>query len=71
MSRCCPHPDEEHHDVETCQTVIHYPSEDYPCVCEGFQGDEGTCAECQHKRESHLVRRVCKQCFECSGDVSR
>lgn len=61
MSDCCGHPDEEHHLTNMCQDVIHYPSEDYPCLCIGFEnGAEGGCRNCQHRRESHVWARVCK-----------
>ncbi|MGN6183280.1 MAG: hypothetical protein ACTHQM_06445 [Thermoanaerobaculia bacterium] len=60
MSPCCPHPDQEHQLLATCQKVIHYPSEDYPCLCTGFRGEGETCAECEHEKSSHVVTRVCK-----------
>lgn len=61
MNRCCPHPDEEHDELLTCQEVIHYPSEDYPCLCEGFRGTD-VCDECGHRREVHHATRVCRVC---------
>lgn len=70
MSRCCPHSEEEHLQLPTCQEVVHYPNEDYPCICSGLRG-EGVCEECGHAREAHGVSRVCRPasgeyCF-CSG----
>lgn len=62
MSRCCPHEDEQHRSLATCQDVIHYPSEDYPCLCTGFEGEEKRCRKCEHARESHVVKRVCTEC---------
>lgn len=59
MSRCCPHGDEEHRLLATCQVVIHYPSEDYPCLCHGFLGDADVCLECDHPRAKHVTMRVC------------
>jgi len=45
-----------------CQDVIHYPSEDYPCLCGGYESGEksGVCRHCSHRRESHAFARVCK-----------
>jgi hypothetical protein len=41
--------------------VIHYPSEDYPCLCENESAFESeTCAECQHPAAKHTRARVCK-----------
>lgn len=59
MSRCCPHQEQEHHLTLTCQEVIHYPSEDYPCLCTGFRGG-ATCEDCDHPKASHRAARVCK-----------
>lgn len=60
MSRCCPHREDEHHVLPTCQEVIHYPSEDYPCLCHGFRGDADLCLECDHPRRKHVITRVCR-----------
>ena len=60
MSRCCPHPEAEHQHLPTCQEVIHYPSEDYPCLCVGLEGDGETCEACGHTRGHHRVSRVCR-----------
>lgn len=60
MSRCCPHTEEEHQLLATCQEVIHYPSEDYPCLCVGFRGAGARCEECEHAKTAHVVTRVCK-----------
>lgn len=57
---CCPHSEEEHYLATHCLDVIHYPSEDYPCLCEGFDGEGERCGECAHKRESHQRVRECK-----------
>ena len=65
MSRCCPHAEEEHQNLPTCQEVIHYPSEDYPCLCRGFLGDADLCLECDHPKRKHMVMRVCRPA---SGD---
>lgn len=59
MSPCCPHQPDEHEILSACQEVIHYPSEDYPCLCTGFEGDE-RCLRCEHPKKSHAVLRVCK-----------
>jgi hypothetical protein len=60
MSSCCPHGENEHHLLATCQDVIHYPSEDYPCLCTEFEGTGEKCEECSHRKASHVVTRVCK-----------
>jgi hypothetical protein len=58
---CCEHKPEEHHVVDVCQQVIHYPSEDYPCVCTGLVvRDDDTCADCGHTVTQHTVERVCR-----------
>jgi hypothetical protein len=60
MTRCCPHNEDEHAHVTVCTEQIHYPSEDYPCLCDGIGGDEALCETCGHKRGSHIVERVCR-----------
>ena len=61
VSACCGHADDQHRLTNMCQDVIHYPSEDYPCLCVGFEsGDGGVCGNCKHRRESHAFARVCK-----------
>jgi hypothetical protein len=60
MSRCCPHSEEEHQHLPTCQELIHYPDEDYSCLCGGFEGEGERCAECGHPRERHQISRVCR-----------
>jgi hypothetical protein len=62
MNACCPHPPEEHQLLATCQQVIHYPSEDYPCLCHGFDGDADLCLACDHAKRHHVVTRVCAEC---------
>ena len=64
MNNCCPHPESEHHTSTVCQDVIHYPSEDYPCLCARFRAGETAekCGECGHPRGSHRVQRVCGAC---------
>ena len=38
-----------------CEEVIHYPSEDYPCLCERLVLDDSgkTCLECEHDVRKH------------------
>jgi len=60
MTTCCSHTEDEHHRVTICTEQIHYPSEDYPCLCEGMAGDGAVCPTCGHKRESHLTKRICR-----------
>jgi len=67
MSACCPHPSDQHELHATCQQVIHYPSEDYPCLCHGFEGDADVCLSCDHAKRQHVVTRVCKSCGCDSG----
>lgn len=68
MSACCPHPDASHHLIEVCQQVIHYPSEDYPCLCAGFAGNSERCDRCQHARGLHTKTRTCDEC-SCRREV--
>ena len=62
MSACCPHPEAGHQLVAICQQVIHYPSEDYPCLCTGFAGAGEKCERCEHARAQHSRARVCGAC---------
>lgn len=41
--------------IEICEEVIHYPSEDYPCLCEELVLDESArvCLECGHEAAKH------------------
>lgn len=54
---CCPHDAQDHKIVAECREVIHYPSEDYPCVCPGWEQ-----CNCQHPEGSHVKARVCTIC---------
>lgn len=60
----CEHADDEHETAMICEVQIHYPSEDYPCVCEGLvtEGLSDTCVQCGHRAEKHLVTRRCRSC---------
>lgn len=62
MTTCCSHSEDEHHVVSTCQEVTHYPSEDYPCLCNGFAAEQSSdrCARCGHARAVHSTAGVCK-----------
>lgn len=60
MSDCCAHDETEHHLLAICQEVIHYPSEDYPCLCTGLAGAGEQCSSCNHPRDSHQPQRVCR-----------
>jgi hypothetical protein len=60
MSRCCLHNEDEHAHVTVCMEQIHYPSEDYPCLCEGMAGGGAVCETCGHKQGSHVVKRICR-----------
>lgn len=60
MRICCEHSPEEHHDVDVCHQVIHYPSEDYPCVCNGLAAQGDVCVTCQHPVAQHTRERVCR-----------
>ena len=60
MGRCCPHDDADHQVATICTDVIHYPSEDYPCLCEALTGDDEHCTTCEYRRTSHVVTRTCK-----------
>jgi hypothetical protein len=59
MSSCCPHPFDAHQVHATCQAVIHYPSEDYPCLCTEFRGEAASCEQCEHDHAKHVVKRIC------------
>jgi hypothetical protein len=60
MRICCEHSADEHNVVEVCQQVIHYPSEDYPCVCNGLVVEGEVCAACGHPVGLHVRERVCR-----------
>lgn len=61
MTICCEHSPDEHQVVAVCQQVIHYPSEDYPCVCNGLVAEGGNvCASCGHEVAQHKRERVCR-----------
>ncbi|HEY5610116.1 MAG TPA: hypothetical protein VIL97_02830 [Thermoanaerobaculia bacterium] len=59
----CGHSDADHVLLSACQEQVHYPDEDYPCMCADFApgSDAVLCAECGHKRERHLDVMRCKQ----------
>lgn len=42
---------------EICEEVIHYPSEDYPCLCERLVLDESgkICRDCEHDARKHTT----------------
>ena len=59
---CCVHAPSEHYVIQTCDQVIHYPSEDYPCLCSGFEPspvEPEVCVLCEHALIRHAVVRVC------------
>ncbi|HSP17318.1 MAG TPA: hypothetical protein VLV78_21420 [Thermoanaerobaculia bacterium] len=62
MTDPCSHSDSEHHVVNVCEEVIHYPSEDYPCVCTGLSaGDKkSACERCGHPASKHQNVRICR-----------
>jgi hypothetical protein len=60
MTNCCPHEENEHAHETICLDQIHFPSEDYPCLCDGISGEGAKCENCGHKRETHLHKRVCR-----------
>ena len=41
--------------AEICEEVIHYPSEDYPCLCYRLQLDDSgkICMQCGHAARKH------------------
>lgn len=57
---CCSHQDSEHHLAQSCLDVIHYPSEDYPCLCSRYAPSEGEKCQCGHGRATHVTARVCR-----------
>ncbi len=59
---CCEHSEQEHVVVSICDEQIHYPSEDYPCLCESFAagGDGSACASCGHNAPAHVMMRLCR-----------
>lgn len=67
MTDPCPHTEVEHHIANICEVMIHYPSEDYPCVCTGFTAGESAamCGQCGHARSKHVNVRMCRPA---SGD---
>lgn len=63
MSSCCSHTDQEHRVATSCHEQVHYPDEDYPCLCEGFTPRADApdrCAGCGHLRNAHETVRVCR-----------
>lgn len=62
MSRCCPHDDSAHHLLVSCMEVVHYPSEDYPCICHAFEtsAEHERCGKCGHPAKSHQTASVCR-----------
>ncbi len=61
MTDPCTHSDSEHHVVNVCEEVIHYPSEDYPCFCTGFAaGEDAKCGPCGHAASKHMNVRICR-----------
>jgi hypothetical protein len=45
--------------VTICDVQIHYPSEDYPCLCDRLVAQaDGACATCTHPVEKHISRDV-------------
>jgi len=65
---CCAHTPAEHYVIQTCDQVIHYPSEDYPCLCSSFEPspvEPEVCVLCEHALSRHSVTRICRPA---SGD---
>ena len=60
MTICCEHSPEEHHVADVCHQMIHYPSEDYPCVCNGLVAEANVCSACGHAAGQHTRERVCR-----------
>ena len=59
----CDHAPDCQKDAIICTDQIHYPSEDYPCLCEGVVPPVGTvCEACGHPSAKHLVTRHCTVC---------
>jgi len=68
MSTCqCGHPDSDHKLRHTCDEVIVYPSEEYPCGCERFAASmSNDCITCGHLRTKHSV---IVRCRPASGEI--
>lgn len=63
MSACqCGHDEQEHPFAYACQEVVHYPSEDYPCVCSDYnqQADKPGVCQCGHERAKHVLQTMCR-----------
>jgi hypothetical protein len=73
MSACCGHREEDHHLTEVCQEVTHYPNEDYPCLCAGYEDgrQSGVCLRCEHRRDLHARARVCRPASDAYCACSR
>lgn len=58
----CGHNESVHVAVHTCQVQIHYPNEDYPCVCGRFaeSDDPLVCSECEHPKAMHKLEFRCR-----------
>jgi hypothetical protein len=74
MASCqCGHPDSDHKLRHTCEEVIVYPSEEYPCGCERFAPSmSDDCITCGHVRAKHSVIVRCRPSSgEICGCISR
>lgn len=61
MTGCCVHDEKSHVTITICEEQIHYPSEDYPCVCDQVLPDSaGKCLTCGHKATKHTATRICR-----------
>lgn len=62
MADPCAHSESEHHPVNVCEEIVHYPSEDYPCFCGGFRSGDtaAVCGQCGHAAAKHVNLRLCR-----------
>jgi hypothetical protein len=46
--------------VTICEEQIHYPDEDYPCLCEELRVDPSgeRCVQCGHLATKHTIART-------------
>ena len=60
--QCCDHGAERHERTTVCTEQYHYPSEDYPCLCDGLAAGDEPCSTCGHPASKHVAMLQCLDC---------